>query len=77
MKYMTSGDIHRMFKQEDKGTIIRRNNVRRIALENGILCTRTYKITDKGRRRKYRISRLGFPARRHGDFRCTDKEDGL
>ena len=36
MKYMTSGDIHRMFKQEDEGTIIRRNNVRRIALENGI-----------------------------------------
>lgn len=24
MKYMTSGDIHRMFKQEDEGTIIRR-----------------------------------------------------
>ena len=22
MKYMTSGDIHRMFKQEDEGTII-------------------------------------------------------
>lgn len=44
MKYMTSGDIHRMFKQEDEGTIIRRNNVRRIALENGIKNTLTQNI---------------------------------
>lgn len=44
MKYMTSGDIHRMFKQEDEGTIIRRNNVRRIALENGIKHTLTQNI---------------------------------
>ena len=36
MRYLTSGDIHRIFKQEDSGTIIRRNNVRRIALQNGI-----------------------------------------
>ena len=41
---MTSGDIHRMFKQEDEGTIIRRNNVRRIALENGIKNTLTQNI---------------------------------
>ena len=44
MKYLTSGDIHRMFKQEDEGTIIRRNNVRRIALENGIKNTLTQNI---------------------------------
>lgn len=44
MKYMTSGDIHRMFKKEDEGTIIRRNNVRRIALENGIKNTLTQNI---------------------------------
>lgn len=44
MKYMTSGDIHRMFKQEDEGTIIRRNNVHRIALENGIKNTLTQNI---------------------------------
>ena len=44
MKYMTSGDIHRMFKQEDEGTIIRRNNVRRISLENGIKNTLTQNI---------------------------------
>ena len=44
MKYMTSGDIHRMFKQEDEGAIIRRNNVRRIALENGIKNTLTQNI---------------------------------
>lgn len=44
MKYLTSGDIHRMFKQEDEGTIIRRNNVRRIALENGIKHTLTQNI---------------------------------
>ncbi len=36
MRYLTLGDIHRIFKQEDSGTIIRRNNVRRIALQNGI-----------------------------------------
>ena len=44
MKYMTSGDLHRMFKQEDEGTIIRRNNVRRIALQNGIKNTLTQNI---------------------------------
>lgn len=44
MKYMTPGDINRMFKQEDEGTIIRRNNVRRIALENGIKNTLTQNI---------------------------------
>ncbi len=27
MKYMTSGDIHRMFKQEDEGTIIYECNI--------------------------------------------------
>ena len=44
MKYLTSGDIYRMFKQEDDGTIIRRNNVRRIALQNGIKNTLTQNI---------------------------------
>lgn len=33
-----------MFKKEDEGTIIRRNNVRRIALENGITNTLTQNI---------------------------------
>lgn len=44
MKYLTSGDIYRMFRQADDGTIIRRNNVRRIALENGIKNTLTQNV---------------------------------
>lgn len=44
MKYLTSGDIHKIFKQEDSGTIIRRNNVRRIALQNGIKHTLSQNI---------------------------------
>ena len=31
MKLMTSGYLHRLFQKEDPGTIVRRNNVRRIA----------------------------------------------
>lgn len=36
MKYMTSGDIHKMFKQEDEGTIIRRNNVAESLSKTGL-----------------------------------------
>ena len=36
MKFVTSGDIHRMFLAEDKDTMITRNNVRRICLQNDI-----------------------------------------
>lgn len=36
MKYFTSGDIARLFKTEDEGTIVKKNNVRRLAIENDI-----------------------------------------
>ena len=36
MKYVTSGDIHRMFLAEDKDTMITRNNVRRFCLQVNI-----------------------------------------
>ena len=48
MKFSTSGDIHRLFLKEDKGTMITRNNVRRICLQNGIkhLMTRNVILID-------------------------------
>ena len=36
MKFVTSGDIHKMFLAEDKDTIVTRNNARRICLQNDI-----------------------------------------
>lgn len=36
MKYKTSGNIHRLFIKEDAGTIVTRNNVRRLCLQNNI-----------------------------------------
>ena len=38
MKLSTSGDIHRLFLEEDKDTMITRNNVRRICLQSDVKC---------------------------------------
>lgn len=36
MKLMTSGYLHQLFKKQDPGTIIRRNNVRKVVRDSGI-----------------------------------------
>ena len=36
MKLVTSGVVYRMFKNEDENTIIRKANVRRIAIQLGV-----------------------------------------
>ena len=38
MKYVTSGYLHRLFVEKDEGTILRRPNIRRFAMQYGVPC---------------------------------------
>lgn len=38
MRYVTSGYLQRLFLEKDKGTILRRPNIRRFALQYGVPC---------------------------------------
>ena len=40
MKYVTSGYLHRLFVEKDEGTILRRPNIRRFAMQYGVPCER-------------------------------------